>query len=194
MSTFEYLAALVSVVVGLGVAQALRGVGHLVHSRASVRIHRPHLLWLVNVVLWLIVFWWFSFGLADLPQWRFSDLLWVLFYAAGIYFLVALLLPDPLPHDFDPEVHFHKSRPWFFGALFCVGLIELADYWVKTFYQGVLGGFSGYQVVLYLAFLTVWLAGSLIARRVSSERFHMAFATTFLLLEAAFAVIKNGAW
>ena len=151
MSTFEYLAALVSVVVGLGIAQALRGLGRLVHARDSVRVYWPHLIWLANIVLWMIVFWWFSFGLVDLPEWRLLDLLWVLLYAAGIYFLVALLLPDTIPDDFDPGAHFHKTRPWFFGALFCVGLMEIGDWWVKTVYQGVLPGQSGLQAVLYVA-------------------------------------------
>ena len=64
MATFEYLAALVSVVVGLGIAQALRGAGHIVHARDSIQIYVPHLIWLLNVILWMVVFWWFSFGLA----------------------------------------------------------------------------------------------------------------------------------
>lgn len=185
MDTFEYLAALVSVVVGLGVAQALRGVGHLVHARKRVPMYGPHLFWLVNVVLWMVVYWWFSFGLAQLPEWRLPDLLWVLGYAAGIYFLVALLLPDPMPADFDARAHFHETRPWFYGALFCVGLLEIADYFVKTVYQEVLPRQTGLQLGLYLALLVLWLVGSLVARTSTDDRVHGGFALIFFLAVAS---------
>ena len=192
MSTFEYLAALVSVVIGLGVAQALRGLGHFVHARTSVRVHGPHVIWLFNVVLWMVVFWWFSFGLAELPEWRLSDLVWVLFYSAWIYFLVALLLPDPIPDDFDPRVHFYETRAWFFGALFCVGLVELGDYWVKVVYQGVLEGMQGTALNLYTGLMTIWLVGSLIAVRIRNERFHWAYAIVFLVAAVSVALSQGG--
>jgi hypothetical protein len=192
MATFEYLAALVSVVVGLGIAQALRGAGHMIHARDSIQIYVPHLIWLISVILWMVVFWWFSFGLADLPVWELRDLAWVLFYAASIYFLVALLLPDPIPDDFDPRAHFHGTKAWFFGALFCVGLVEVGDYWVKVVYQGVLDPMEGMALFLYIAFLLTWLAGSVVAWRVRNEWFHLGFSIVFLAGVVSMALVQGG--
>ena len=187
MTTFEYLAALVSVVVGLGMAQTLRGLSHLVHGRASVRVHGPHLMWAANVMLWMVIFWWFSFGLVELPEWRLPDLIWVLLYASGIYFLTSLVFPDPMPADFDGVSHFHDNRSWFFGALFCVGLLEVGDYWVKTIYQGVLPAQTGVQLALYLTLLGLWLPGSLVASRIRNDTFHWAYAIAFFIAEASWA-------
>jgi len=45
MSEFEYLAVLVSLVLGLGITHLLTGVGRMIHRRDEFRVDAAHLLW-----------------------------------------------------------------------------------------------------------------------------------------------------
>lgn len=95
MTTFEYLAVLFSVVVGLALAQTLRGLLRIVHHRKTIVISWPTLIWTAAIVQWTVFFWWFSgLDLVRLEQWRFPTLVFVLAYGAALYFLLGLLHPD----------------------------------------------------------------------------------------------------
>ena len=128
MTTFEYLAVLFSVVVGLAVAQTLRGVLRIVQHRRTMHIYWPTLVWTAAVLQWTIFFWWFSaFGLAQLEVWRLTTLLFVLAYASTLFFLLGLLHPDDAGASFDMQAHFEDNRAWFFGVFLGLGVLDVAD-------------------------------------------------------------------
>jgi Ca2+/Na+ antiporter len=189
MTAFEYLAAFISIVAGLSVAQTLTGVVRLIHGRRTMKADVLHLLWTASLLLWLILFWWFSFSLENVSGWSVGHLLFVLLYAALIYLLLALLYPSDLPADFNTANHLDSNRQWFFGALLTLGVVELFDTLLKEgagiiapgVEDNIFGGTWWYPI-----FMLVWLGGSLIALRSSNRRFHLVFAAAFLLLAAAY--------
>ena len=70
MDSFEYLVGLFSVVAALGLARALSGTAKLVYLRFEVTVSWIHLLWAANVIVWLVMFWWFSFPLSEVKLWN----------------------------------------------------------------------------------------------------------------------------
>ena len=54
MSEFEFLAVLISIVMGLGVTNLLAGVGRTIHRRKQVRPDAVHTLWTATAFLVLI--------------------------------------------------------------------------------------------------------------------------------------------
>ena len=58
MTTFEYLAVLVSVIVGLGITQLLGGVARLITHRTEHKLYWVHLVWAATIFLSLVSFWW----------------------------------------------------------------------------------------------------------------------------------------
>ena len=191
MTQFEYLAVLFSVVVGLAVAQTLRGLLHLVRHRATITLHWPTLLWTAGLIQWTIYFWWFTFSLTRIDEWRLSELLFVLLYASALYFLLGLLHPDDAGSTFDMPVHFNANRGWFFGVFLGLGLMDVADTWLKTTGEVGAGAPPG-GMLGYAGYMGVWLLGSLVVLKFKSERLLTAFALAYLIITIGVTVAADG--
>ncbi len=180
MSTFEYLSVLFSVVVGLAVAQTLQGLLRVVRHWRTVRIYWPALIWTAAIMQWTIVFWWFSgSGLGGLSEWQLPGLLFVLAYGSALFFLLGLLYPDDMGATFDMRGHFWEIRSWFFGIFLGLGLLELADTYLK-----VLQGTSALRdtgAAAYLGFMAVWIGGAAVCLRSRDGRLVSAIGILFLL-------------
>ena len=91
---FQYLAVLLSIVLGLGVTQLLTGVGRLVQARARVRAYWPPLAWVGLLLLIHVQTWWAMFDLRDHRGWTLLKFLVVLATPACLSLMTALVLPD----------------------------------------------------------------------------------------------------
>jgi len=179
VTTFEYLAVLFSVVVGLAVAQTLQGLLRVMLHRESVTVSWPALVWTACVLQWAIFFWWSSgLNLVQVREWRFTALLWVLAYGSVLYFLLGLLYPDDIGEGFDMRGHFERNRVWFFGLFLGLGLIDAADTWYKL----ANGLWYGEHLVEYIAFLAVWLIGAGMSIRVRDPRFQVVTGLLFVAM------------
>ena len=164
MTTFEYLAVLFSVVVGLAVTQTLRGLLRIVQHRGTMRIYWPLLIWTAAILQWAVFFWWFSaFGLAQLEEWHLPILLFVLAYSSALYFLLGLLHPDDAGANFDMRAHFEENQVWFFGVFLGLGVLDVVDLWFKQV-TGV-STLSGQSLVEYSIFLGIWILGAAVLLR-----------------------------
>ena len=175
MSSFEYLVALLSVVAALGLARALSGVANLIHSRDQIAFSWIHFLWTINVLVWLIACWWFSFALATVDAWTPQLLLFVLAYGALIYFLLALLYPDQVENGADLFTYFTKNRKWFFGALILLGVMDLIDAVVKSNVTDS----AGPPLPAYALFMSVWITPAIAALFVENKIFHAIYSIAF---------------
>ncbi len=176
MSAFEYLIALVSVVVGLAIAQTLGGLLKVIHHRESARAHWLPLLWTASLILWTIFFWWFTFNRSEFTEVRILQLVFVLGYAGALYFVLGLLYPSDLSAGFDMRAHFEANRRWFYGALLVLGVFDVIDTtWAMT---------TGLNIPppAYVALLGNWVVGSSIGLWVTDRRYHYAYAIVFAVL------------
>lgn len=145
MSQLEYLIALVSIIVGLALADLARSFRELVRPRRAVRWHWLPLTWTAVILLIVVQLWWLSFEV--LQQTVFSRAAVFLPYLMAflvLYLACAFALPDPecrpdcapvkngglapgeVPTEaLDMEAFYFSPvhRRWFFGALIALIVI-----------------------------------------------------------------------
>lgn len=177
---FEYLTVLISVVVGLSVTSFLTNVARIIHIRSDVTISWVQLLWSMTILIWTIAFWWFTFVLAEQPEWTFPLFVFLLAYSTLLFFLMALLFPEGMPADHNYRAQFMRNRVWFFGALLLFLCVDWIDYVVKL-EKGV--SIVGY--LPYAAFVGPLIVMSLFAIRTDNLLFHRIFAVYSLMVVLA---------
>jgi len=125
---FAYLSVLLSIVLGLAIAEILQGYGVLLRSRATVKLYAPPLIWSVTSLILATHFWWASFGLAHRQNWSFAAFTAVLLQTIMLFMGAALILPHGRAEPIDLRAHYYRERaPFFaFGLMFLlVGFLKL---------------------------------------------------------------------
>ena len=118
MESFNYLSVLISIILGLAIAQVLQGVRGLVLTRSKVKLYTPTVVWTGMALLIAIQGWWASFSMHQQASWKFLGLLTIVLQAISVYMIAALVLPDAKGDSaVDLREHYFAHRHWFFGAL-----------------------------------------------------------------------------
>src|SRR5688572_3602947 len=117
MEAFNYLAVLISIILGLGITQLLTGFGRWVEQRAAYKVFAPAIIWAGVLLLIHIQTWWSMFGLRTLPAWTFTDFSVVLLQPIILYLLAILVLPGQNAATADLRTNYFSQRQWFFGLL-----------------------------------------------------------------------------
>ena len=182
MDQFNYLAVLISIILGLGITQLLSGVGRLLQARGRVRLYWPTLGWVAVLLVLHVQTWWAMFGLRTLQTWTFAAFLLVLLQPIVLFLLSALALPDPNSATADDlRAHYYFHTRWFFGL--AAGLIVVSLVRDRVIAGHLPGSLNlGVQVLLFVA----WG----IAALTQSELYHRALvAFTSLLMLAYIGVL-----
>ena len=170
MEMFNYVMVLASVIIGLGIAHLLQGVGAIVQHPGREKTYWVHLLWVAAIFLRAIFWWRFEFRLSTITEWTFALYLFVLAYAVLIYLWCALLFPRDLAGYDGFRDYYYSRRGWFFGLLVVGQAVDLADTLLKGMdHFRSLG--PSYPIMIAIVSLLL-----LIAMRTRSERYHGAFA------------------
>ena len=183
MEFFNYVMVLASVIIGLGIAHLLQGVGGIVQHPHREKVYWVHLVWVGVIFLRAIFWWWFEFRLSETPEWTFTLYLFVLAYAVLIYLWCALLFPRDLAGYEGFKDYFYSRRRWFFGLILAGQAVDVAD----TLLKGLDHFRSlGLTYVVGVTLLSVLL---LIAMRTRSGRYHAAFAIFALVYLFAYPLL-----
>ena len=135
MTPFEYVMALISIIVGLGLTHVLGALGTAVHRfrhGPPLRLDAVYLLWVGFVLVWLVSFWWWEFKFQALGiKWTFGLYLFVIIYAVVLFLLAVILVPKDMEGVHDAYAYFMGGRRWFFGALLLANTIDFIDSLLK---------------------------------------------------------------
>ena len=129
---FDYFAVLVSVVFGLALTHLLRGLGKLIQMRRQCRIYLPHIIWTINVVLWVLAVWWGMFWWRSLSDWTFAWFLFIASYAIVVFVWSYMLYPQEVSEHINFEQFFHDNRRPFFGLMLLAMLMDVPEVLVKS--------------------------------------------------------------
>jgi hypothetical protein len=184
MDPFSYLSVLTSIVLALGITRLLTGLGRLLQGRNQVHLYWVHLLWTLNVFLFLVLNWWILFRWHTQQQWSFFLFLFVLLSPTVAYLLTALLMPDPLEEGFDSKGHFYNNHRWFFTLAALLPLIDAVDTWLKG------PAHFRAQGLLYILTILLLFTLNVVAAIDRHERFHAFFAIFFLVYIVVFITIN----
>ncbi len=181
VSQFEYVAVLISIIVGLALTQLLRGVGRMVTSKDGMRPYSVHLVWTLYLFINTSMFWWWEFQLSGVT-WSLATYYLLIVYATLLFFISLVLQPGKLVGVNSYKEYYYLNRHWFFGLVIAITFWDFID----TFAKGV-SHFSEMST-LYVTAQTGLIVGSAVAIVTKSERYHKIFAIVWILTYAAIMV------
>src|SRR5262245_56333943 len=94
MDAFNYLAVLISIILGLSITQLLGGFGRLIQGRREARFYWPAVLWSGILLVVAVQSWWAMFALRFQTEWDFLGFAVVLLHPTLLYLACALILPS----------------------------------------------------------------------------------------------------
>ena len=129
MDLFEYLVVMVSIVLGLGVTQVLRGLGKVVRSHSRFP---PVIIWAILLFYLHVQVWWGMWDLSEVTSWNMFSFYLVIAIPCSMFAAVELLLPLNSGDHTDWEAHFFTVRNWFLGAICLFSIVAI----MTTYYLG----------------------------------------------------------
>lgn len=181
---YFHVRVLIGLVTGLGLTRLLTGLARFVQHPSRAQIYPPHLVWTLFMLIYIIHFWWFEFGLAVIARWEFEHYAFIIGYAALLFFITTLLFPDRMEDYSGFAEYFTSRRGWFYGLLALVFAVDMLDTLVKgrSHFIGLGPWYPIRQVGLLL------MCGVAIAAR--NTRLDMSFAVLAILAEILWIATK----
>lgn len=169
-------------VIGLGVTTLLSGVARIVQHPTQYRPDWVHLTWVASLLLALVHFWWWQFGLYAVTHWSFGTYAFVITYAIVLFLLCALLFPASMFDYAGYRDYFLARRAWFFSLLAFSYLLDVADTWIKG--DAHLARFGRE----YMIRTPILLVLCMVAIKTRNMRFHALFVTMLLFYQISWVV------
>jgi len=114
VTIFEYLMVLVSIILGLGVTQVLRGLSRLARSDST---YGALAIWAVFLFYMHIQVWWALWDLHAVPDWNQAFFILLVLIPCSLFGATELLLPMGATPETDWRAHFFEVRRWFFAMM-----------------------------------------------------------------------------
>jgi hypothetical protein len=179
MDQFEYVMVLVSIIVGLGIAHILLGIGGIIDrlSRKDdcLELSLAHASWLGFCFAWLVMFWWWEYRFSTrVSDWTMGLYLFLICYAVTLFLLQAVLVPRTWNGVTSLKEYFLERRVWFYSLLLFVTILDLFDSYLK----------GGFEYILDTGFINIAFAAAtipvvIIGIRTTKMRIHNIMATIF---------------
>ena len=177
MNAFEYLSVLISIILALGMTRVLGGVGEMLQARLHRRIYWVHVVWIVNLFLYLIVAWWIFYRWRNQQLWTFFLFLFVLISPTILYLASLLLFPpeSDLDEMLDYKTHYYANHRAFFILFALFTPVDIIDSLLKGIPHFLALGPQ------YLGSSVLYVAGMATAAITRNPRYHQFYAIFFLI-------------
>ena len=178
MSSFEFITALMSIIIGLGVTNLLAGAGRAFYRRRENPLDEVHLVLTVATLLLLVLQWWVTFRWNIEIKWTFDRFLLLITWTVSLYLLTVFLYPPDLSEAEEHQGRFERNRSGYYSTFIAMSLLDIA----QTAVHGEL-----LQPIWYVPFVGHYalLAGvGLIVRRPGYDRFFAWYQLVTLLVWA----------
>ncbi len=184
MDAFAYVSGLTTVVLALGIARLLVGVGKLMERRHQLQLYWVHLMWVANVFLFLSMQWWILFRWQSWTDWNFFLFVFLLASPTIAFLLCVMLFHDPISEHTDFKQHFFGNHRWFFALSAILPPLDFIDTIMK--------GYAHLQAqgIIYPVTLTVVTALSIVGALSTNEKFHKFYAIFFFIYILGFITIN----
>jgi hypothetical protein len=178
---FNYLAVVLSIIVGFGVTQILAAGGRLIRWRAHVVPYWPPLVWAALLLVIYVQVWWSMFGLRGHCDWTFGAFFVVLLQTLTLYMMAALVLPESVDErGIDLREHYERHAGWINGFLCATVIVSAAK---EVVLQGHLP--RGANLAFHALLLGIG-ASAIVVRR---PRYHQALTVVAALCMAVYIVL-----
>jgi len=182
---FSYLGVLISVILGLALTHLLVGLSKTIQLRGSVRVYWVQIVWVFNVILYVLALWWGMFWWNKLQNWPIEEFLFIMAYSIVIFMLASLLFPWEFEQSLDLERYFFTNKRWFFGIFLAATLLDIPE----TLQKGV----SHLREVpaQYVIFIPVSLAILITGLLSSNRRVQGVLSIAWLFLVLAYLAFTS---
>ena len=181
---FDYFGVLISIIFGLSLTHVLRGLGRLIQLRHETRAYWVHIVWTINVVVFVLAIWWGMYWWKELQDWSASWFFYIAGYAIAIFMWAFMLFPQEFAPGVDFADYFYGNRHWFFGIQTVVCLMDLPE----TLRKGELHLRAVPNVYPYV--ISGFLLMSIIGMLTSNRRAHAVLSVTWLLLTVGYVFLS----
>ena len=168
MTQFEYIMVMVSLILALALAQALRGLSETV---ISTKRYWPHTLWLATFVVFILQAWWAYWDFNVIETWSIAAYTAVLVTPVIFFALIYLLVPATRVAGIDWRNHFYSIRRWFFALGLVTSFVAI---FINTWYFDT-PLLHPYRV-FHAIFIGIWVTGIVSA----SEKVHKPLAVLMM--------------
>jgi hypothetical protein len=177
MGAFEYLSVLISIILALGMTRVLAGVGEMLQARSLRRLYWVHIIWIINLFLYLVVAWWIFYRWRNQQPWTFLLFVFVLISPTILYLASILLFPRESDADvfIDYKTHFYANHRAFFILFGLFTPVDIVDSLLKGVPHFLALGPA------YFVSGILYFTGLLTAAITRNERFHEFYAIFFLV-------------
>ena len=180
MNSFEYISVLISVLLGLAVTHLVVGIVSVIQNRETTRVYWVHLVWVVNVLGHITMWWWAFHTWADLDAWSMPVFYLLFGYSLVLSAIAGLLFPvHGLENDY--RAFFFRQFRWFLGLQVLWLGIDVVEVMVK---ESV--GLRPVPPDYFLLTIPVIL-GLLIGSIVKSPKYHAFLTLSVFLFNAYYA-------
>ncbi len=170
MSIFEFIMVMVSLILALALAQALRGATEIV---TSGKRYLPHGLWLLVVIMMILQTWWAYWDWNVISDWQITTYVAALVFPIALFVAVYMLVPATRSGDIDWRAHFFEVRIWFFATIMFLsayGAFVNVHYFDATFFNFYRVFHAGFLLICMSALLT------------RNEKIHLALPILMILI------------
>jgi hypothetical protein len=129
---FDYLGILVAVILGLSLTHLLRGLSKLIQQRRTVKPYWVHVVWTINILIYVLGIWWGMFWWTRLQVWTIEEFFYIALYCIVLFMLASMLYPPESSHDLNCEEYFFANKSWFFGIQLAAWLLDIPETLAKA--------------------------------------------------------------
>ncbi|MDX1378884.1 MAG: hypothetical protein R3307_08550 [Anaerolineales bacterium] len=126
MTQFEYVAVLISIIVGLALAQILRGIGRIATDESGPKPYWVHLVLTVYLFFYVTMFWWWEFQLVS-SKWSLSLYVVLIVYATLLFFASLVFQPSNLHGIENFKNYYYEKRRIIYGTVIAINFWDIVD-------------------------------------------------------------------
>lgn len=172
---FDYFGVLISVILGLALTHLLRGFAKQIQMRHEVRPYWVHLVWTINVLIFVLAIWWGMFWWRGLQDWSAEWFYFIALYSVTLFMWSYMLYPPEFKGGLNFEDFFNSNRRWFFGLQLAVVLLDIPETLAKE------SAHLRSVPVLYRAFIPTLIIISLVGFFAKGRRINATLCVAWLI-------------
>ncbi len=116
MNPFDYLATLISIILGLGLTHLLTNVYRLIQGHRRVRFYWLSIVWASLIFLGIVQWWWGLYGQHNNSDWTFFFYVFTLVTPVTLYLTAGLALPAlEAGKQLDLRDYYYNNHRYFFS-------------------------------------------------------------------------------
>lgn len=127
MDFFEFITVMVSIVLGVSLAQLLSNIAELIREETAIKTFLPHTLWVIALLLVHPLIWWSTWDFHDV-KWNYLSFCAVLGIPLVLFFLSTLAMPKARGEaTVSLEAHYYENRRWFLSMWIVLTFLAMID-------------------------------------------------------------------